>query len=634
MKTRIALCLLILLVNVWVAMTIRRLDRLPYQGFFTKYDVSATRSLEGRLDVVRRNDLSPGYLFLMECAKRAGLGLRVVRNLQLVALGASAILLALLAYRLAGVLAAGLAAALLLLSKGPVICASDLEPETFMLLFAVLALWLAMQRHWMAQLACGLSLAMVCALRPTGILLVAIIVIWRWSADEPPRMRRTAGLLIAAPALAFLIAYGAANAQRTGSASWMNPGTVFFEGWNSVATGYGSGYPRAIMHLTWALAERDAEPDAAHEAYRAVATVAGQGERNVRGTNSYWRTLAVRQMLESPGRALRLASHKFYFALHGFEAYDTEAMIRRHRDLRGLWIPFGILGALTIVTSCSSTSRDEWMLRLSALVLLVPLLVFYVTARQRNVLVPVVVLLASTGIARTVDSWARSRVRFVALACLAILLSLCLTMRTAAQREEDYAWTAQMAASEHVRRGMAAHRAGDLAEAREHAGLAGTYLSGRELPVGRELLREAAERELRWQQPPERRFDLAIALLQAGAGQRAEEILVALDHEGYVPRRPQATSSLSFYRALAKLRQSPSADVRDLLARAEKEAPGYASVLAARGEDAILLRLHDPLTIADARATVAKLSGSPGAVELEQERRRVFSEGLARVSGR
>lgn len=104
--------------------------------------------------------------------------------------------------------------------------------------------------------------------------------------------------------------------------------------------------------------------------------------------------------------------------------------------------------------------------------------------------------------------------RFVALACLTILLSLCLTMRTTAQREEDYAWTAQMAASEHVRRGMVAHRAGDLAEAREHAGLAGTYLSGRELPVGRELLREAAERELRSEQPPERRFDLAIALLQ------------------------------------------------------------------------------------------------------------------------
>lgn len=105
----------------------------------------------------------------------------------------------------------------------------------------------------------------------------------------------------------------------------MNSGTVFFEGWNSVATGYGSGYPPAIMHLTWSIDE----PDAAHEAYRAVAAVAGQGDRDVSGTNAYWRTLAIRQMLESPGRALRLAARKLYLALHGFEAFDTEAMIRR-----------------------------------------------------------------------------------------------------------------------------------------------------------------------------------------------------------------------------------------------------------------------------------------------------------------
>jgi hypothetical protein len=136
----------------------------------------------------------------------------------------------------------------------------------------------------------------------------------------------------------------------------------------------------------------------------------------------------------------------------------------------------------------------------------------------------------------------------------------------------------------------------------KEAWLAVAQVNGLESPVPppAALLRISAE-AIRRNAPEPVLFDIALALERAQLWRDAEMLLTQLANIGYIPeRRNYATNSVSYHLARCRLRQG-NRDVRELIRRARREAPGDADVLAlalVTGTDTReeLRALHDPFT--------------------------------------
>ena len=88
---------------------------------------------------------------------------------------------------------------------------------------------------------------------------------------------------------------------------------------------------------------------------------------------------------------------KFYFALHSYEAYDLATMARKDALLsQTFFIPFALTAALAFVAILFRV-RGIAPYVIFACAVGVTLVLFYVTARQRNALLPAVAILAAAG---------------------------------------------------------------------------------------------------------------------------------------------------------------------------------------------------------------------------------------------
>jgi len=197
-----------------------------------------------------------------------------------------------------------------------------------------------------------------------------------------------------------------------------------------------------------------------------------------------------------------------------------------------VFIPFGVIVALAIVAL---------LLRIRGIAPFVvftfaagiPLILFYVTARQRNALLPPLVVLAAAGFAEIVKR------KHIVAGAIAVVISILLSIDGPAQREDAAGW-------------LGVRNQFDAAIVLEKGG--------------------------RWGE--------ADALLQQLEAEGYRPI-----------RENRAVSSIAYYRALAAMHLGqPRAAVVQLLDRAEKEAPGNEHVLALRGERELLFKLHDPIT--------------------------------------
>jgi len=256
------------------------------------------------------------------------------------------------------------------------------------------------------------------ACRPNALLIaVAMAVVLRsW--------RVIAGAAI--PVVAVL----ALNFALTGEVALMDPGTVFYEGMNANATGYEGVQPRVVNDL-----ERQSnEPDYLHVAYRIVAAGAAGRPVSRSESNRYWTGKALAFMRTYPMAALRLTGRKFLYALHSYEAYDLATMARKDALLSPLplFLPFGVLvGLWTAATRRGLRVAPAWAFAAAALL---PMVIFYVTARQRNALLPAAAVLAAAGLA---DILRRNRLlAALAAAAVAILLSV----NGNAQRQDFAGW--------------------------------------------------------------------------------------------------------------------------------------------------------------------------------------------------
>lgn len=385
-------------------------DALPDQGYFAKYLTFADAIVSGHMPRARLTDLSPGYLWFIVALRWLGASMHTIRTLQIAMVSLAAFFCGFAARRFGPV--AAIAAPLLLLgSRGALVCATEAEPETLILLLTSAAL---------AAMS-GLLFGAAAICRPVALLMAAAAAI----AQRSWRM--------IALAIVPVIAIAAVNYALAGDAVVMDPGTVFYEGMNPSATGYAGVQPAIVNEM-----ERGSrEPDYLHVAYRIVASHAEGRPLTRAESNAYWTGKALTFARSYPFAALRLTSRKLLFALHSHEAWDLATMARKDLLLARLpFIPFGLLVALAgAAVLLMAGRRDElapyvWFTFAG----LVVLAAFYVTARQRNALLPPLVILGGAGVAELV---ARRRVVATLVAGVAAAL---LTIDGPYQREDTNGW--------------------------------------------------------------------------------------------------------------------------------------------------------------------------------------------------
>jgi hypothetical protein len=500
------------------------IDTLTDQGYFAKYLTFADRILAGQLPRERLTDLSPGYLWFIVALRKAGATFTAIRTLQIVLLSISAFLCGVAARRF-GTVAMIAAPIFLLASRAALVCATEAEPETLILLLGSASL--ALLGRSSAGAGAFLGLASIC--RPVMLLAAAAL-----AAVERSWKLITAALV---PLIVMLLI----NFALTGEAVLMDPGTVFYEGMNPNATGYEGVQPRIVNEIERA----SREPDYLHVAYRMVASRSAGRPLTRAESNRFWTGKAFAFMRAYPGAALRLTLRKAYFAVHSHDAYDLSTMARKDALLsRYGSISYGFLvvlaGAAVMLTRDRRSLLPFIAFALSGSVVLV---VFYVTARQRNAILPALVVLAAAGIAEIV------RRKQIILPAVAVLIAgILLSVNGPAQIEDTNAW-----------RGTP-----DV-------------------------------------------FDQAIALEQQGRWADADRLLQQLENDRFRPMREnRAVSSVAFYRARAALHlgQDPRALLAQAAddAPGNEHVLALQARLGDREAGRLLFALHDAITARNALA--------------------------------
>ena len=391
------------------AARIALVEVLPDQGYFAKYTMFADRILRGDIPTDRLLDLSPLYLWMTVALRAANASFTFIRGMQIALVSIAALFVA-IAVRRWGRTASVVAALLVLASRGALVCATELEPETLILMLNAASLAAIMNDR---RTSGGFLLGLSAICRPSALLAAFLIAI----------VTRSWRLLAAAvvPIVAVLVV----NLALTGEIAVMDPGTVFYEGMNPSATGLAGVQPRIVNDLE----RQSREPDFLHVAYRLVASQALGRMLSRSESNAYWTSKAIAFAREYPEAAARLTARKMLFAIHSYEAYDLVTMARKDRLLSRIpiFLPFGLAFAIAIF---GIRSRGAGPAVAMTIAVVATLVVFYVTARQRNAMIPSVAVLAGIGVSFIGTS------RAIVASILAILLSI----NTHAQHEDRAGW--------------------------------------------------------------------------------------------------------------------------------------------------------------------------------------------------
>lgn len=580
-------------------------ESLRDQGYFAKYLFFADAVLAGTADSSRLADLSPGYLGFIIVCRLFGFGYSAIRAIQLFLLAAAAFAVARVALALAGRAAASAALMLVFLNRAALVNATELEPETLILFLNALAAAFFALRGPRGHAVAGLLFGISAVTRPVALGTIALIVLWLFVK----RTHRLAMLFAGAAALP-VVAVLALNFALTRSVAIMDPGTVFYEGMNPIASGYAGVQPQIVNDLERVIRQ----PDALHIAYRTIASRAFGRDAAREESNLYWQRKAVSFAVEHPARAGSLLAKKALFALHDYDAWDLQTMHRKNGELlRFPFIGFGLLLPLAVIGAVVSRREPE-IIPFAAIAIahLATLVAFYVTARQRNALLPSVVLFAVLG---GVALWrsAREGRRSGVVAMIAAIAPLAAVLMADHhwQREDEHNWRS----TESARRLRAIERE----RTPRLEALAATF-DGSVTHAHAELIAEAARERLRMAQSEAEVFDVAVALVEGGRAHEAASLLEKLD--GYVPvRETRAVSSVAYYLARLAVSQGDLRRAQRFVAVAMNEAEGDADVLALsaavaralredhRRYDDELSRLHDPFTAALARYRAARICG-------------------------
>lgn len=578
---------------------------VPLPGTFGKYSGAASLLAEGQLSPERRIDFSPLYLELHRWALPLEAGLGPAENffpwLQIGLLAFAVAAFAGAASRHLGRRGAYVFALLLACDRGVLTYVRMLEPE--MVLLALLAAWiffLDRDKHGPRELLlAGLAAALAVATRPTFLpvflVVVPLFLLFR-HGFRPAAAWRRASLLFLLPVVlgSLLLAWRSWLITGDLRAPAMNPGTVFFEGHQPLSSGTSARYPPAV-HLALRSDPGSTEPDVAHRIYRTIAREeSGDAALSIRAVNDFWASRAWAFIQDQPGRALRQALRQLRYSLSSYTFHDVPQAGLLEQRLPAVFVPSALLAAFALFGALLELGRLRERLLFYAIFAaqLGVMTLFYVSARQRLVLLPAVVFFALLGLRHLRERGARG----LLMGLLLGLLALSLFLRDEVQNEDRFlkeqfsaalAWREELT-SELTRGSDVATLAENIcaALAQMPSRLEDLRLAG--YPQDRETLEECVARRLHerldtirdWARPT-LEFDLAQVEILNGRLDAAETLLEGLFRQGLQFRREGAGPSLPqyFLARIAFLRGDP-AKARSHLEEALLAAPGEPFVLA------------------------------------------------------
>jgi tetratricopeptide (TPR) repeat protein len=272
-------------------------------------------------------------------------------------------------------------------------------------------------------LATGIIVGLLGLTRENALLLVVPVLCWIWLGRSTGIRRTAAALLFAGGCAAILLPVALRNRAVGGELHLTTSqfGPNFYIGNHQGATGT---YDALVIGHGSA---RDERADATRLAEEASGRKLRPGE-----VSRYWTGRAIDYIRSQPGDWLRLMGRKLALTFNAAEVADTESL-----DVYAEWsgllralqpFTFGVLLAAAIAGAIVTwpSRRQHWFLYALAGTYALSVVLFYVFARYRFPLVPVLMILAAGGVAR-----ARSRSgRALIVAAAAGVLSLTFTTRT------------------------------------------------------------------------------------------------------------------------------------------------------------------------------------------------------------
>jgi Tfp pilus assembly protein PilF len=346
----------------------------------------------------------------------------------------NALLVAALALRLYGRVAAGaVAAALFLLAGPPLYFEGELLAETLFGLLLLALLWLLarcrVDGHWQLWLAAGALLALAAQARPNALALLLAFPLAAWwqagAADRGMRLRR-AGAALAGCAVGLGL-LGALQAPWVGELSWLPSagGVNLYLGNKRSADGM---IPRQDEHASAGDVYRDSVQIFAEEVFRREH---GRDPRSAGEVSSYWLGRTLDEVAADPAAWVGLMGRKLLLLVWDAEIPNNKsyafALLEESRLLPWLPVRFGGLLALAAAGAVLGWRRADrhlllWLLA-SAILFALGVALFFVNARYRLPLWPLLAVLAGGLASSRLELAARGR-----LAALAAALGLALAL--------------------------------------------------------------------------------------------------------------------------------------------------------------------------------------------------------------
>jgi len=244
-------------------------------------------------------------------------------------------------------------------------------------------------------LACGAAVGWLALIRENALVFAVMLPLWMLVGfrEREPRLRWVAGLALGV--VLVLVPVGLRNLAVGGTFALTTSqmGTNFYIGNHEGATG--SYLPLIPGRHT----PRFEGSDARLLAERAEGRELGAGE-----VSQYWLGRSFEFIAQHPGEWVTLMLRKALMAVNAFEIPDTEDIYvyaERSWVLAGL-LPLWHLGVLMALAAggavlARSRGRDVWVLGLLAVAFWTSVVLFYVFARYRFPLVPLLLPLAAFG---------------------------------------------------------------------------------------------------------------------------------------------------------------------------------------------------------------------------------------------
>lgn len=300
-----------------------------------------------------------------------------------------------------------------------------LQKSSLDLLFICLLIWLvarmADRPRWTCAALAGACLGGFALTRENALALVPVFVVWAALTGGPRATQRlkATGVLVLAFAIVVL-PVGLRNQQIGGrfllTTSQMGPN--FYIGNNANADGFYQPLRK------WRAEMQFEQHDARQLAEDALGRSLSPAE-----VSRYWMAGAWGFIREQPAAWLKLMGRKLLLVWSAHETTDTESLeaYRQHSwvlHVLGLFLHFGVLAPLAVwgVAATWARRRTLWPLYAVALTISLSVALFFVFARYRYPLVPVVALFAAAGV---FDVAARIReAGWTSLAAPAILVAV------------------------------------------------------------------------------------------------------------------------------------------------------------------------------------------------------------------